>query len=544
MASNLPASQTSESGVGGQTGGRSVSTSDGQYIAPVIAVMNADASGTYGVLQRAKVTITNIDETFSYILSAQQSANLMNLFRVADADLSGDNNKLDSSANVAVSLNLAEGSEDANNFRKMIREALMAALSSAPTLKVNGGTTPANEAPEAYLEYQAYKDALNALKYDTLADMLGADDFTSFKMRLDPSGGAISLVEKLTDADDVIRKTLYTQLPETNTEEYLAASGGALLPNGVFAAENVKEIEFLPFVVGDKVVFVFDVTVGKATAGTGEYAGTLTPLITEGPVITRVNGDGALKPSNDDATSTGVGGLGAGALVNEALPGSQYVTDAAGGAASLLFSAPTRRRIALALMISRRAGEFGEGHVDPSGAVQTDYKKGLIMSFKPAGSAQENIKIDPKGTSYALMLAAGMLNNATSIKADAGPVTAIVGKAILSDAGIFVDDVSYGMDISQGAVSDGSNNVVVTGCEALVGADISGIYGRFAFIPSTVAGERANEFTVSRVGLTGNTWQLEINAMKAGLSKGVLYYVENNGAAPLELPVSVTTTWV
>ena len=83
--SNQANPQTSGAGAG-QTGSGSKSTEPGQYVAPVIAVMNADASGTYGVLQRAKVTITNIDETFSYILSEQQSARLMNLFRVADTD--------------------------------------------------------------------------------------------------------------------------------------------------------------------------------------------------------------------------------------------------------------------------------------------------------------------------------------------------------------------------------------------------------------------------------------------------------------------------
>ena len=521
MASNLSNPQTSQNGAG-QTGGSTKSTEAGQYIAPVIAVMNADASGNYGVLQRAKVTITNIDETFDYILSEEQSASLMNLFRVADTDISRNNNTLDSSANVDVSLNLA--GSDGDNFKLMIRTALSGALSSTASLKVNSGAASTNLTPSQYLEYQAYKDALNALKYDTLADMLGADDFASFNMSLDMCGGAISLVDKLAAAQAAIRKTLYTQLPETNTEKYLAPSGRTDLSNGVFAAENVSVINFLPFVVGDKIVFVFDVTVGAATAaGNGTLSG-----VTGGPAITRENGDGALVPSNKESASSG-----AGALVNEA--------NAVGYTGSLTFSAPTRRRIALALMISRH--DDSRPKVSPLAATDVSFNgEGLIMEFTPqyrADGASGTIKMDPMGADYGLMLAAGILNGATSgvgIKAAVGPM--VFSATTATEAGIPVGDVSYNIDISQATVSDGSNNIVVTGCGALVGVDGAGLYGRFAFIPDNAA--RANEFSVVRK--QNNDWQLEVNAMRAGVSKGKLVYIENTGNKH-EKPITVNTTW-
>lgn len=520
MASNLSNPQTSQNGAG-QTGGSTAFTQAGQYIAPVIAVMNADASGNYGVLQRAKVTITNIDETFNYILSEEQSASLMNLFRVADADISRDANKLDASANVDVSLNLA--ALDGDNFRTMIRTALSGALSSTASLKVNSGAASTNLTPSQYLEYQAYKDALNALKYDKLADMLGADDFASFNMSLDMCGGAISLVDKLAAASAAIRKTLYTQLPESNTEKYLAPSGSTDLSNGVFAAENVSVINFLPFVVGDKIVFVFDVTVGAATAaGNGTLSG-----VTGGPTVTRVNADGALVPSNNESASSG-----AGALVNEA--------NAVGYTGSLTFSAPTRRRIALALMISRQAASLP--HAAPDAATDVSFNgEGLIMEFTPqyrADGGSGTILMDPKAANYGLMLAAGILNGATGgvgIKAAVGPVLA---GSTSAPASMPAAAVTMAIDISQATVSDGSNNIVVTGCGALVGEDAAGVYGRFAFIPDNAA--RLNEFSI--VHKANNEWKLEVNAMRAGVSSGKLVYIENGGYK-VEKVITVTTTW-
>jgi hypothetical protein len=527
MASNLSNPQTSQNGAG-QTGGSTASTQAGQYIAPVIAVMNADASGNYGVLQRAKVTITNIDETFNYILSEEQSASLMNLFRVADADIARNNNTLDSSANVDVSLNLA--GSDGDNFRTMIRTALSGALSSTASLKVNSGAASTNLTPSQYLEYQAYKDALNALKYDTLADMLGADDFASFNMSLDMCGGAISLVDKLAAAEAAIRKTLYTQLPEDNTEKYLAPSGRTDLSNGVFAAENVSVINFLPFVVGDKIVFVFDVTVGAATAAGN---GTLSS-VTGGPAITRVNADGALVPSNNESASSG-----AGALVNEA-NAANYIS---GG--SLTFSAPTRRRIALALMISRQAASLPDAA--PDAATDVSFNgEGLIMQFTPqyrADGASGTIKMDPKAADYGLMLAAGILNGATGgvgIKAAVGPVLDVLAGSgsTSAPASMPVNAVTMAININQAAVSDGSNNIVVTDCDALIGVDAGSVYGRFAFIPDNAA--RANEFSIVRK--QNNEWQLEVNAMRAGESKGKLVYIENGGYK-VSKDITVTTTW-
>lgn len=517
------------------TGHITKGTSNGEYIAPVIAVMNADASGTYGVLQRAKVTITNIDEVFSYILSEDQSVALMNLFRVADADKSGQVNTLDSSANVDVSLNLA--GLEVDDFCAMIRTALSGALSSRVSLKVNGGTSASDSTyrtPEKYLEYQAYQDALQALKYDTLDNMLAADDFASFSMTLDPCGGAISLVDKLKKAEEAIRKTLYTQLPESNTNKYLAPSGATDLSNGVFAAENISAIKFLPFVVGDKIVFVFDTTVGQAAAGVDP--GTLAaPSL--GPAISRVNGDGALAPSNTQAAATGAGAQVVGAFGGD--------LTAAGYAGSLTFSAPTRRRIALSLMISREAAAKGDN--EPLASTLGLSGEGLVMEFVPetaVDAAVDRFRIDPAvHAKFEKMLATGMLNN---LKAElvvhkndipAANVTATVGLPAAAD----VSDIK--IDISQGSIENGDNWQVVAHCDALIGANdhVVGHYGRFAFIPDNA--NRANEFKIVRVGAAGNTWELQVNAMIADkLSRGKLLYIENSGLE-LEVAVGVTAKW-
>jgi hypothetical protein len=526
MASNLSNPQTSQTGAG-QTGSTNASTETGQYIAPVIAAMNADASGNYGVLQRAKVTITNIDQTFNYILSEAQSASLMNLFSVADTDISRNTNVLDSSANVDVNLNLA--GLDGDNFRTMIRTALSGALSSTASKYVGSGAAEANLTPSNYLAFQAYSDALKALKYDTLADMLGADDFSSFRMSLDMCGGAISLVDKLTAAEAAIRKTLYTQLPETNTEKYLAPSGRTDLSNGVFAAENVSVINFLPLVVGDKIVFVFDVTVGAATAN-AQVPGTLN-VPSGGPAITRENGDGALVPKNEESASSG-----AGALVNEA-NADNYISSG-----SLTFSAPTRRRIALALMISRH--DDSRPNASPLAATDVSFNgEGLIMEFTPqyrAVDASGTILMDPKAENYGFMLAAGILDGATGgvgIKAAVGPVPT---GSTSAPASMPVDAVTMDISINHIDISDGSNIKVVTGCGALVGQDAANVYGRFAFIPDNALGARANEFSIVRKA--NNEWQLDVNAMCVGVSKGKLVYIENGGYK-VEKVITVNTNW-
>jgi hypothetical protein len=479
----------------------SKSTSDGEYIAPVIAVMNADASGTYGVLQRAKVTITNIDQTFNYLLSETESVGLTNLFRVLDADLGGDANKLDNSANVLVELKL----DNQDDFHATISAALAGAWADISAITVDSGSVVSPHTVTKYMEFQSYNDTLNALKFDTLANMLGADDLRSYNMNLDISGGAASLIEKLDAASAAVRKTLYTQMPESNTEKYLAPSGGSL-GDGIYAGEDISGINFLPFVVGDKIVFVFDVTVGQASVAPN---GTLeTP--SSGPAIDRVLGDASLVAANIEAAASGAG------ILDVAANTGAY---ASGNGESLTFSAPTRRRIALTLMLSRESSGTGSKHVLSKDALGLS-GEGFVLSFQPETSA-ETYQIDPAHPDYELMLAAGMFHN---LKAE---LTTVVGETMVArdvSNNMPASDISYDTTFTMNDISDGENWQDVIGADSLIGASGADHYGRFAFIPGN---NKTNFFRIEHV--SGNEWKLQVNVMQSGVSDGILYYIENTG---------------
>lgn len=501
----------------GSSTAQTLSTSDGNYLAPVIAQMFADASGEYGVLQRTKVTITNINKIFGYRLSEEQSVKLMNLFRVTDTDVSGIANTLDSSAEVDVSLNLAGA--DAENFRSMIREALTAAETQDQVQAINSGVPgTAYRTVTDWLAFEAYKDTVESLKYDTLANMLGADDLAAFSMRLDVCGAAISLVSQLNDASPAQRKALFTQFPEANIEKYLFPVTDI---SGLQSAEAISDIKFLPFVVGDRFYCVFDTTIGQAALkedGTRENP-------TLGPSVVRVDADNS-PASGQTAQAGAVGGS-----VTAPLANGEY-----DNGASLRFSAPTRRRIALALILSRETTAAASNDINGDATELTDAGEGFKMAFVPkaAYGGAGTYVIDPQDEAYQLMVASGMLHDLSEqliVTADDAPAH--------SEYAHSLEDISADLLVKMADISDGVNwQELKTG---LSGVTADSVYGRFVFVPSAAAGESANEVRISHVE-GGNTWMVEINALSTGLTKGDLYYVENSGRY-VQANLSVNHTW-
>ncbi len=488
---------------GGAAGNqRSLFTQEGQYVAPVIAEMYGATAGSLGAMERAKVTITNIDEVFSYILSEQQSIGILNLFSVADADQSGDANIFDSSANVTVGIRDLSGS-----FKPVIVEALGAALSSGPHRDVNTPASAANCTPAVYLRRQAYDDTMASLRFDTLANLLAADDLASFTCSLDVSGGASSLVAKLAGASAEQRKALFTQLPESNSEKYLNAED----LSGINAAEDLPGLNYLPFVVGDKFVFVFDTTVGATTIAEN------TAIPSSGAVITRAGADAGVFTNSAEALAGAAGGLLAGSF------GEAGATNGGYADGSLRFSAPTRRRIALALMVTRNPAPAAV--VDPDAADQDLSGEGFVLKFRPETDANDYL-VDPAADNYSIKLASGMLNALQAPLDLSSNVPAASG--VTPQSYTDVSD-SATIDTNLSDLSDGNNWMVVPTMESLIGAASGGHYGRYAVIPE--AGNK-NHYRVARVGTSGNTWKVECNAMVATAADAIkLHYIENSGHA-------------
>lgn len=502
MAQNNPNTLTG-------TGQQALSTSDGMYIAPVIAEMYGEAAGKYGTLQRSKVTITNIDEVFGYVLSEEESVKLLNMFRVEDSDVAGTAGLLDSSANVTVSVRL----DVSGGFKEVIIKALREALSENTHVLVNSTAPATHQIPANYLKLKAYQDTVASLNFDTLANMLGADDLMDFTASLDVSGGAKSLVAKLDHVDSAVaRRALYTQLPEKNTETYLTPQD----ISGIFSAEGINKIDFLPFLVGDKFVCVFDTTIGETTIND-----TTAPPV-NGALITRDAKDNAV-PSQQAAAATGAAG---GNLIVD-----DSSTLAFGNPSDpLRFAAPTRRRIALALMVSRLAA--GEGEELFRSRALADDDKGLKMKFKPAKHPEQEYFLDPSAAHFSVAVAAGMLYDTSgnislysgniTAKSSNDPLSAVLG--------------SYTVDISG---SDASNN---TPYWVPVAASVTGLtavadgthYGGFAIIAQQGA---KNAYRMNWVDT--NKWTLQVNAQVHATDSITLCYVENTGHT-VEKPIAVT----
>ena len=275
--------------------------SNGVFVAPFIATMCADASGTVGVLQQVTVSIFDIDETFDYSITDNAVCrNILKAFAVTDvSDGSGANVQVDMSGDAKV------------DFHAELTNILLSDDLSNGSVSLKG-----------WLKNETQADVTKMLSYDTLADLLEANTLQTFAIDLDASGGANDLYEVMDDdGAAAARRTLFTQLTESRVEAYAIPSDGS-----GNSWENTNKLNFLPLVAGDKLVFVFDVTVGQ-------YSGSNT-VPTNGAPISRIQIDNG---SADNTLSLNGGYT------------TSTVSSSIFNNGSLVIYAPTKRRVAVRL---------------------------------------------------------------------------------------------------------------------------------------------------------------------------------------------------
>jgi hypothetical protein len=274
------------------------------FVAPYIAAMYADASGTVGVLQKTKVEIVDIDRVFDISLNSVASAKILKGFIVRDVDVSGS--ITDVSADVSVSM--------ANDASGDFIGALAAAIASTDLKDISGNSLT------NWLKAEAQSDVTKLLSYDTLANLLEASVLASFNISLDASDGATDMWEVMSAGDAARRRLLFTQLNEDRIEKYALSNGAGTDASN----ERVTVLNFLPLVKGDKFVMVFDVVIGQyTTAGSPPSVGAY---------IQRVKKDAQEIPTN----STYILGTGV---------ESSFADN------SLTISKPTLRRVAVQLAL-------------------------------------------------------------------------------------------------------------------------------------------------------------------------------------------------
>jgi hypothetical protein len=325
------------------------------YIVPFIADMAVDANATIAVTQQADVTITNIDALFDASMNLADSVAIMNAFSVIDSDFNGTKNATDASSGSIV--NVAEvGTERGDALWVAIRHMLDQCLSAETFQAVGLETTDVNHRTlKEYIRYQGYSDTKANLMMDTLAGFLEASDLNTFEVTVDASGGSFNMVELMSDepqthnnlsttvstAPQKYRRSILTQLPESNIEKYIFpdASGSIL------GMEDIDRIEFMPMMVDDKLVFVFDLTLGEVNPGAGSYDWAIP---TKGTQLDRVIIDRyslpqvALAGSGVAATNT------LGGVID--LDATKKYAEA--NVDTLLITRPTKRRIAIRAKMS------------------------------------------------------------------------------------------------------------------------------------------------------------------------------------------------
>lgn len=322
-------------------------SSAGFIVAPFIASLYADASGTVGVVQQSTVEILDIDRIFDLSLNAYESAKILNAFVVTDLDLDGT---VDPSGHVSVTMATGAAVVD-------FKAQLAAAIADAE-MKDASGTSLTN-----WLKEEAKADVTSLLNFDTLANLLEASVLSTFDIALDASGGADSMHTVMgANEAEARRRTLFTQLNESRVEAYCTVAD----PSGFATAlERVKKINFLPMVAGDTLALVFDVLVGDYTAGVGVNGNV--PNV--GANITRSIVDAA-------PTGTGSGANGADSYV---IGGNGF--GYANG--TITISKPTMRRIAVQLHLGE-GGPAGQPiSTVPSSSPNGDVQNGFELSALP-----------------------------------------------------------------------------------------------------------------------------------------------------------------
>jgi len=296
------------------------------FIVPFIANMYVDASGTVGTLQEVTVTMTGIDQIFDVVLSEEDSVKILNAFQVSDEDAGLAQN----AANVVVTMR----SDQQNSFI----EGLTAALTGTTV-----STQDAAKDLYAYLKSESRKDTVDILSYDSLANLLEASDLLAYDIAIDASGGATNMFSAMESGSESYRNAIFKQIPKSNVHAYLSPSDGT-----ASNLESVSSIDFLPLLKGDKLTFVFDVTVG-------EYGWDNTSP-SSGAAITSVVKDAEIAAFSDAAT------------------GAVNATSTYSGN-QLMFTTPSRRRVALTVQFATGGSAF-----DLSEAITTSNAPTLVAS--------------------------------------------------------------------------------------------------------------------------------------------------------------------
>ena len=299
------------------------------FVAPYIGVMYADASGQVGVLEQTTVTITDIDKIFNVTLLDGDAMKIIGAFTVTDLDRAATEAGDISAASVQVDISGAKKAD------------FVAALAQAVVDASDGSVSLTN-----WLKAETKLDVERLLSFDTLANLLEGSVLSSFGIALDASGGANKMYTTIENGAAGLRRLLFTQLTENRVETYAPAAGTD--PSG----ERIKIMNFLPFLKGDKLAFVFDVYVGQYTPGANGVNG---EHVTAGAALTRKIQDAS--PASE-------------------LTAQSYITGAAaaGGAfaetgAVLTISKPSMRRVAVQVQLSTGGSAFNTSRV---AAMDTD----------------------------------------------------------------------------------------------------------------------------------------------------------------------------
>lgn len=308
-----------------------VSTGSEGVVVPFVADLYADASGTVGTLQQVTVTMTGIDEVFNVTVSDADAVKILNAFTITDISAGY---KEDNRAEVKVDMKEAGES----NFIAGLAAAIADNASRATTAGVSG------ESLYAWLKRETRKDTVDLLSYDSLANLLEASDLLTYDIAVDASGAASNMFDKMVEGSAAYRKAIFTQISKTNIDEYAAPSDGS-----VQNSEAATGLGFLPLLKGDKLTFVFDVTVGEYTMNSD-----VAP--SSGAKINSVVNDASTAAPSGDYASSGTNQQ-AGAISSGVAPDA---TDYNGDNAQLLFTTPSKRRIALVVQMSTGGAAFSK----------------------------------------------------------------------------------------------------------------------------------------------------------------------------------------
>lgn len=319
---NAGAVQISESNV---TYAVSTDASNG-LIVPFIAELCADASGTVGTLQQVSVTMSGIDEVFDVEVAAADAIKILNAFRITDISAGyGEDARAEVKVDMKNSSTFAEG--------------LAAAIAAGPVARNASGS------PTLYswLKAESRKDTVDLLSYDSLANLLEASDLLSYDIAIDASGAAVNMYNAMDGSGasaPLFRKAIFTQIAKANIDAYLGVSDGNNINE-----DDVTQLDFLPLLKGDKMTFVFDVTVGEY-----DWVAQSAPI--SGAKITSV--------VNDASVTSGVSGTYGGSTTTQqagtvggtALSGGEYSGLYAPTKTQLLFTTPSTRRVAIVVKMA------------------------------------------------------------------------------------------------------------------------------------------------------------------------------------------------